>query len=119
MRDGTSRCEQHKFVERRQADARRGSASERGYSSAWQRARAAYLNSHPLCVRCAALGMDEEATVVDHIKPHRGDKVLFWDHDNWQALCKPCHDVKTAVEDGGFGRSAESRESDVASRRRR
>jgi 5-methylcytosine-specific restriction protein A len=23
---------------------------------------------------------------------------LFWDEDNWQALCKPCHDRKTAVE---------------------
>lgn len=45
------------------------------------------------------------ANVVDHIKPHRGDKVLFWDSANWQPLCKECHDRKTATEDGGFGRS--------------
>lgn len=39
------------------------------------------------------------ATVVDHIKPHRGDKALFWDEHNWQPLCKKCHDTKTGKED--------------------
>nr|WP_292832122.1 HNH endonuclease signature motif containing protein [Mesorhizobium sp.] len=29
---------------------------------------------------------------------------LFWDRSNWQPLCKPCHDRKTATSDGGFGR---------------
>lgn len=28
----------------------------------------------------------------------------MWDECNWQPLCKPCHDSKTAREDGGFGR---------------
>jgi 5-methylcytosine-specific restriction endonuclease McrA len=27
------------------------------------------------------------ANVVDHIKPHRGDRHLFWDENNLQALC--------------------------------
>ncbi|WP_323784771.1 HNH endonuclease signature motif containing protein [Thalassovita sp.] len=31
------------------------------------------------------------ATVVDHIKAHRGDERLFWDRTNWQPLCAPCH----------------------------
>lgn len=104
VRDGSSRCAAHKFVERRESDARRGSATARGYSSAWQRARLGFLASHPLCVRCEAQGIVEAATVVDHKVPHRGDKQLFWDRTNWQPLCKPCHDVKTATEDGGFGR---------------
>ena len=82
----------------------RGSAHERGYSAAWQRARAGFLRSHPLCTKHAAKGETVAASVVDHIVPHKGDKVLFWEHDNWQALCKPCHDRKTATEDGGFGR---------------
>lgn len=43
------------------------------------------------------------AIIVDHIIPHRGDMKLFWDEDNWQSLCKHCHDVKTAKEDGGLG----------------
>ncbi|MGN0150610.1 MAG: HNH endonuclease, partial [Clostridia bacterium] len=37
--------------------------------------------------------------VVDHIVPHRGDERLMWDENNWQALCKPCHDNKTGKED--------------------
>ena len=40
-----------------------------------------------------------KATVVDHVTPHRGDKKLFWDESNWQALCKRCHDKKTMTED--------------------
>ena len=39
------------------------------------------------------------ATVVDHIKPHRGDKKLFWDRGNWQPLCEHHHNVKTMTED--------------------
>ena len=39
------------------------------------------------------------ASVVDHIKPHKGDYDLFWDEANHQALCKRCHDIKTATED--------------------
>ena len=39
------------------------------------------------------------ATVVDHIKPHRGDQKLFWDQNNWQPLCKEHHDRKTLNED--------------------
>jgi 5-methylcytosine-specific restriction protein A len=104
VRDGTSRCAAHKYVERKEADARRGTAHERGYSAAWQRARAGYLRNHPLCVRCEERGDTVAASVVDHKIPHRGDKALFWDHANWQPLCKPCHDTKTATEDGGFGR---------------
>lgn len=43
------------------------------------------------------------ASVVDHIIPHKGNDDLFWDMSNHQALCKKCHDIKTATEDGGFG----------------
>jgi 5-methylcytosine-specific restriction protein A len=36
--------------------------------------------------------------VVDHIIPHRGNRELFWDTENWQALCTPCHNRKTKQE---------------------
>lgn len=62
------------------------------YGHAWQKARAAFLTQHPLCAMCMSFGRLEPATVVDHIKPHRGDPGLFWARDNWQALCKRCHD---------------------------
>jgi 5-methylcytosine-specific restriction protein A len=59
---------------------------------------------NPLCVTCQGEGRVEAATVVDHIIPHRGDQKLFWGRSNWQSLCKRHHDIKTASEDGGFGR---------------
>lgn len=75
----------------------------RGYGSRWQRVRRGFLAAHPLCAACAAEGAVREATVVDHIEPHKGDQGLFWDRSNWQPLCKTHHDRKTAREDGGFG----------------
>ncbi len=30
--------------------------------------------------------------VVDHIEPHRGNLMLFWDESNLQAVCKAWHD---------------------------
>lgn len=89
----------------RDRDKWRGSASSRGYGHAWRKARAGYLRSHPLCRVCRVDGKRTPANVVDHIIPHRGDQDKFWDYDNWQALCKRCHDIKTATEDGGFGNS--------------
>ena len=77
----------------------RSSAAKRGYGSKWQRVSKAYLRKHPLCVKCQAQGRYVQATVVDHIVPHRGDKNLFWNESNWQALCKSCHDRKTWTED--------------------
>lgn len=70
----------------RRHDATRPSARERGYTSEWQKARAAYLAAHPTCRMCTA-----PATVVDHIIPHRGDKQLFWAQHNWQPLCDHHH----------------------------
>jgi len=62
------------------------------YGSEWHRERRRYLLANPLC-KCGA-----RATVVDHIIPHNGDIVLFWDRTNWQSLCTRCHDSKTARE---------------------
>jgi len=96
-------CEKHLQQVRQQTDERRGSASSRGYNSRWRKARATWLSRHPLCAECERQRRVAPATVVDHITPHRGDQDLFWDTKNWQSLCKPCHDKKTAREDGGFG----------------
>lgn len=75
--------------------------AERGYGGRWQKAREWWLIRHPLCVFCQAKGRTELATVVDHRIPHRGNKQLFWDRDNWQGLCKVCHDsTKKCMEAG-------------------
>lgn len=83
------RCRMAAIRERKaRHDANRPSASQRGYGSEWRKARAEYLKRH-IC--CARPGCNAKATVVDHIKPHKNDKALFWDRANWQPLCAPCH----------------------------
>ena len=92
---GTKYCEKHRSLHPEESR----SAAARGYGKAWQKARARYLASHPLCVECMKEGRYEKATDVDHIIPHRGDRKLFWDEGNWQALCHRCHSVKTRRDD--------------------
>ena len=101
--DKSGYCEQHLKASRQQQDARRGAASERGYDARWHRARTAYLSEHPLCVMCEAEGKIVAATIVDHIKAHKGDMVLFWDESNWQSLCLYHNSAKAAREEGAFG----------------
>jgi len=61
----------------------------------FRRLRAAWLMGHPLCTLCRQPG-----NILDHIRPHRGDRDLFWSQDNWQTLCRQCHDRKTRSEIG-------------------
>lgn len=106
--DGGRYCKKHTEAEKKQTkryDKQRGSSCKRGYDRKWQKYRKRYLAVHPVCVRCEKMGRITPATVVDHIEPHRGDYDLFWDLGNHQAMCKRCHDIKTATEDGGFGRT--------------
>lgn len=98
------KCDHCTKQTRRRQDSQRGTAAERGYGYRWQQARERFLKRYPLCVHCLKDGQTQAAEVVDHKIPHKGDKALFWDQDNWQGLCKRHHDVKTATEDGGFGR---------------
>lgn len=77
-------------------------STERGYDYKWQKAREQHLRDNPLCVYCGRQGRTTAANIVDHIVAHRGDRGLFWDRDNWQSLCKLCHDsVKQAEEASG------------------
>lgn len=73
----------------------RENSASRGYDDRWRKYRAVFLSEHPLCIECERQGLIVEATVVDHIIPHRGDYGLFWDEANHAALCKPHHDRKT------------------------
>ena len=74
------------------------------YSSRkWRSYRLRFLAKHPLCVECEKNGIITMSTEVDHIIPHKGDISLFWDPNNHQSLCKPCHSTKT-VSEGAFGK---------------
>lgn len=71
------------------------SAARRMYDARWRAYRRQFLARYPLCVDCTKAGRYTLATHVDHIVPHRGDEVRFWDATNHQPLCRHCHAVKT------------------------
>jgi len=68
-------------------------------TEAWRTLKRLVLLEQPMC----ACGCGGRSTVVDHIRPHRGDSALFFDRGNLQGMTKICHDRKTAKYDGGFG----------------
>ena len=79
----------------------RAKTAARGYGGRWQRERLAFLAQHPLCIMCQNSGRVTRATVVDHIKPHKGDPVLMWSQSNWQPLCATHHNRDKQSQDKG------------------
>jgi 5-methylcytosine-specific restriction enzyme A len=74
----------------------------------WYRLRYHQLQEHPLCAMCSKLARVTAATIVDHVKPHRGDEELFFDATNLQSLCKTCHDgAKQQLEKSGVLRGCD------------
>jgi 5-methylcytosine-specific restriction protein A len=66
----------------------------------WLSSRSRFLTVNPKCNFCGV-----KSTIVDHITPHKGDWVLFMNQNNWQALCKLCHDsAKQKAERRGLKR---------------
>lgn len=67
----------------------------------WKRMRVRQLTIEPLCRFCLEVEDVTAATVVDHRKAHKGSEELFYDADNLQSLCAPCHDrIKREMERG-------------------
>ncbi|WP_395007302.1 HNH endonuclease [Undibacterium sp.] len=77
-------------------------SAQRGYGYKWQQARIGWLRAHPLCVMCEAMGRVIAASVVDHKVPHRGNKELFWNRNNWQSLCQHHHSSDAQIRDRGL-----------------
>ncbi|SMQ65922.1 HNH endonuclease [Devosia lucknowensis] len=67
----------------------------------WLSLRDRHLDERPLCEYCLRREVVEPATIVDHIKPHKGDEELFYDAGNLQSLCKRCHDSDKRLEESG------------------
>jgi 5-methylcytosine-specific restriction protein A len=105
VRVPSGRCTAHASLVRQAADAGRDNAAARGYcSTRWRRLRAAKLAEQPWCSGCMKLGFSRPASEVDHLIAHDGpDDALFWQWENLDSKCKPCHSRKTATHDGGFG----------------
>jgi 5-methylcytosine-specific restriction enzyme A len=55
------------------------------------------LADYPLCSECLADGRLVEATELDHVNPHRGDVVKFF-NGPFKPLCKVHHSSKTKRE---------------------
>ena len=96
-------CQRHQREERRELARSRPNPAAMEYGHEWRKASRRFLQENPLCVHCRQAGKIRASEVTDHIVPHKGGMAAFWDRTNWQALCKPCHDRKTAKEDGRWG----------------
>jgi 5-methylcytosine-specific restriction protein A len=94
---GEKYCEKHKKMHPEEVR----SAASRGYDARWQRFRKWYLSQpeNMFCRSCLQEGRYTRASVIDHIKPFRGDEELKYDLSNLQPLCKACHDKKTGLHD--------------------
>ena len=70
--------------------------------TAYVRMRKRFLAENPVCKMCKR----EAAVELDHITPAIKAIDRFWELDNLQGLCKPCHEIKSAEEkrnaDGGW-----------------
>lgn len=67
------------------------------YLARWRRLRWDVLTAAAFTCEqtgCGRIEVDTSKLVADHIVPHRGDPVLFWDRANLQCLCKACHDSR-------------------------
>lgn len=84
--------------ERAQRRDTRENASKRGYNSHWTTASHYYRMEHPLCVVCQLNQRTTASQCVDHIIPRHSVEELFWEQDNWCALCNRCHALKTQRE---------------------
>lgn len=79
--------------------SREGQSWQHLYKTArWLKLRLIHLSAEPLCRMCRDEGRITPAKVVDHIKAHKGDPVLFYGGP-FQSLCKPCHDRHKQAEE--------------------
>lgn len=66
----------------------------------YQQFRDRFMRRHPLCAECERQGLVRIADEMDHIVPVNQAPDRVWDETNLQGLCRPCHLIKTARENG-------------------
>jgi 5-methylcytosine-specific restriction enzyme A len=87
----------------REYDRERGSAAARLYGRRWRKASQYHLSRFPLCRYCELRGEVAAATLVDHLYPHKGNIVLFWQTIWWVSSCEACHNsFKQQIEREGM-----------------
>lgn len=96
-RHGYCSAHAHMAIGWRETNRVKGNADARGYGYRWKMVRKQALERDKyLCQLCLAKGVLTPATAVDHIinKANGGTDDL----ENLQAICDPCHEIKTASE---------------------
>ena len=104
MLTDTGRCPRHPIASGWE-QTQRGSRHERGYGAEWERLRVRILmRDQYLCQPCMRAGrltalvvgdrMHPRGAQVDHIVPKANDGTD--DPDNLEAICRTCHEAKTA-----------------------
>jgi len=90
-------CEEHQSLDCGWNKPGRGSSTERGYGGRWRRQRKRIMRRDKgLCQPCLSGGRVTPATDVDHVIPKFEGGT---DKDsNLQAICNPCHKLKTQAE---------------------
>jgi 5-methylcytosine-specific restriction protein A len=72
------------------------------YSARWRHKAKRQLRHYPLCAMCEEQGRVTAAQVADHIVPHNGNSVLFYE-GKLQSLCYLCHNsTKQQIEKKGY-----------------
>src|SRR5215831_4803258 len=61
--------------------------------AAWHRRACRQLQHEPLCAMCLSEGRIVAARVADHVEPHHGDPIKFW-NGKLQSLCAHCHESR-------------------------
>jgi 5-methylcytosine-specific restriction protein A len=97
-------CKAEAEARERQADVeRRGTASQRNYGAPWRLTRERILQrDNYLCLYCQNVDRLTEATIVDHVRPRSCGGTE--DDANLASCCRDCHNEKTILHDGGYGR---------------
>ena len=74
------------------------STARRRKRKSYQALRRQVLAEQPLCEQCRREGRAAAAVEVDHVLRSSTHPELLHDRDNLQALCRRCHEAKTARE---------------------
>ena len=89
----TKYCDDHKHIQSDVSRETRGTTSEQGYGTAWQKIRKIHLLNHPLCEDCKTTGIVKPATEAHHkLELSKGGTS---EDENLQSLCKSCHSKRT------------------------
>ena len=85
-------CAEHEAARQATAEAKRGTAAQRGYDHQWRKVRQRFLARNPICGGCGA-----PSHHAHHIVPLKQGGARL-DPSNLQALCHGCHNTAEARE---------------------